>query len=172
MSRSSYPSAHGHTPSYRCQRERKYWISSFFQECCIHGLPFSSWNRCWQLLLRAEQQQVDRVVQHGEGHGSPPLLHHPLPPCWLHRLLSLLVHVQDGEVQLQHELFQRGPSSQGEPPRLDVQKHEGGRLRDPPHQLRTLLILLRQQPTLQERRLQLLIQHLTDICMTDCIEPK
>merc|ERR1711990_436290 len=137
------------------------WAHTLLQECCIHGLPFSPWSRCWRLLLRPKQQ-VD-VVRHGAGHGSPRLLllvHHPLPPQH-HRLLGLLVHVQDGEVQLQCELYQCRPTPQGEPPRLNVQEHEGGRLRDPPHQLRPLFLILRQRPTLQECRLQLLIQHLT-----------
>ena len=145
----------------------------------------------WRLLLRPKQQ-VD-VVRHGAGHGSPRLLllvHHPLPPQH-HRLLGLLVHVQDGEVQLQCELYKCGLAPQvpvcfwtisscfccvsfnqlsfplqGEPPRLNVQEHKGGRLRDPPHQLRPLFLILRQRPTLQECRLQLLIQHLEDMCLT------
>ena len=62
--------------------------------------------------------------------------------------------------------------SQGEPPRLNVQELQGGRLWDPSHQLWTLFLVLRQRQTLQERRHQLLIQHLKDIYWTDCIEKK
>merc|ERR1712213_142108 len=81
------------------------WAHPLLQECRIHCLSFSPWSR-YRLLLRTGEQQheVDGVVRHGEGHGSPPLLllllvHHPLPPHWIHWPLWLLVHIQDGEVQ-------------------------------------------------------------------------
>merc|ERR1712013_329734 len=118
------------------------WAHPFLQECCLHCLSFSPWIRYWQLLLRAEQPLC--FVRPGPGHGTPRQLLDEVASQHDHPLW-LLVLVQDREVlQLQRQLCQWGPATQGKPPRLDLQEHSGWRLWDPSHQLCAHNIIVRQ----------------------------
>merc|ERR1712012_1056012 len=168
MSRSSYPSAHGHTPSYRSAASTVYpsALGSDISETVASGskiLPHHFPPSDWQLLLRAEQPLC--FVRPGPGHQPPRqllALHLDEVASQHDHPLGLLFFLfQDREVlQLQCQLYQWGPATQGKPPRLDLQEHSGWRLWDPSHQLCPHNIIVRQRPSLQERRLQLLIQHI------------